>query len=244
MRCIIVDDEPIAREGMELNIAEVPKLKLLESFGTAIKASEYLKSHEVDLIFLDIQMPGITGIEFLRMMPLNALVILTTAYSEYALEAYELEVVDYLLKPIKIERFKSAVERAQKLHQLLSTKEEQVIESVEDEFIYIRANREYVKLMFEDVLFIKGMKDYVMIKTKSSSFMTAMNIKTIHAQLPKKLFSRVSRSYIISANKAEKMDRDYIYIGGHEIPVGSSYKEEYVNRFIKPRLIGRKSKED
>ena len=237
MKCIVVDDEPLARKGMELLVGKVDFLEIVASFSTALEASSFLaKSKEIDVIFLDIEMPGLNGLEFLKAVPLHAQVILTTAYPQYALEAFELDVVDYLLKPIKFERFFKAVNRAR---ELVNTKEIYAIENTEDEFFYIKADRKFIKLFFEDILFIKGMKDYVMISTKKEKYMTAMNVGTIFKQLPQDRFARVSKSYIIHVGKITQIDTDFIFLGDVDIPLGMSYKEDFIQKFVKSKLISR-----
>ena len=241
MKCIIIDDEPLAREGIELYIEETDFLTHIGSFENPIKAGPFIQENDVDLIFLDIQMPGMTGIDFLKMMPLHPLVIFTTAYAEYALESYELDVLDYLLKPITPERFQKAVLKAKDIYEISAQRNDKTIESVEADYFFIRANREYVKLFFEDILYIRGMKDYVLIKTKTDKFMTAMNVKTALEQLPDSIFCRISKSYIINANHATNVSTETLMILDEELPIGRVYKDDFVNRFIKPKLIDRKN---
>lgn len=200
MKCIIVDDEPLAREGVELNIEEVSFLELVGQFGNAISANDFLANNEVDLMFLDVQMPGLTGIEFIRSLNNPPLIILTTAYSEYALEGFELEVVDYLVKPIRLSRFIKAVNRAKEIYDLhqQSSKSKMTVESISNDYIYIKSERRYIRVFFKDIKYIKGLKDYVMIYTNKDKVMTAMNIKTINSQLPDAIFVRISKSYIIN----------------------------------------------
>ena len=241
MKCIIVDDEPLAREGMELNIEDVPYLELVGQFGNALAANDFLVTHEVDLMFLDIQMPGITGLEFIRSLKKRPLVILTTAYPQYALEGFELDVVDYLLKPIRLQRFVQATNKAKEISDLykLSINNQTTIEKIADDFIYIKSDRKYIRIFFKDIMYIKGMKDYVMIYTKEQRVMTAMNIKTIHAQLPDRFFVRVSKSYLININYIDAVEIDFIQLGGEEIPLGRTYKEHFINNYVKTKLIDR-----
>ena len=239
MKCIIVDDEPLAREGMELNVQDVSFLELVGQFGNAISANDYLASNDVDLMFLDVQMPGITGLDFLRTLSKKPLVIMTTAYPEYALEGFELDVLDYLLKPIRLERFVKAVNKAKKLYDLQQP-QSNTVESISADFIYIKSDRKYIRVFFRDILYIKGLKDYVMIHTKKEKIMTAMNIKTINSQLPDSIFVRVSKSYIINIDFVDFVDQDFIQVAGEEIPLGRTYKEHFINGYIKTNLIQRK----
>lgn len=239
MNCIIVDDEPLAREGIELNVEEVSYLNLIGQFGNAMSANDFIMANEVDLMFLDIEMPGITGLDFIRSLKKRPLIILTTAYPQYALEGFELDVVDYLVKPIRMQRFIKAVNKAKEFYDLMG-KAETVIESIEDEFIYIKSERKYIRLFFNDIRYIKGMKDYVMLFTKTNRIMTAMNIKTINSQLPDSIFARVGKSYIINVNFIDSIEIDFIQLGGEEIPLGRTYKENFLKKYVKNNLIERK----
>ncbi len=239
MKCIIVDDEPLAREGMELNIQDYGELELVGQFENAIAANQFLQNNEVDLIFLDIEMPGLSGLDFIRSLRNPPLIILCTAYPQYALESYELEVVSYLVKPIRMDRFIKAVNRAKEIHELRQ-QTMTTMESVEEDFVYIKADRKYVRVFFKDIQYIKGLKDYVMLYTSQQKLMTAMNIKTIHAQLPAHIFVRVSKSYIININWIDSIDIDFIQLAGEEIPLGRTYKENFIENYVKKNLIGRK----
>ncbi len=239
MNCIIVDDEPLAREGMELNIQEVKSLKLVGQFGNAISANDFLATNEVDLMFLDIQMPGLNGLDFIRSLPNPPLIILSTAYPEYALESFELDVVDYLVKPIRLQRFVKAVNKAREIYKL-HQKEDHTVEQIADEFIYIKSDRKYVRIFFKDIIYIKGLKDYVMIHAGKEKIMTAMNIRTIFSQLPPSIFARVSKSYLININYIDNIQTDLIKLGEFEIPLGKTYKEDFINNYIKKNLIQRK----
>jgi DNA-binding LytR/AlgR family response regulator len=183
-------------------------------------------------------MPGINGIEYIKSLKESPLIILTTAYPQFALEAFELDVLDYLLKPIRFERFFKAVNKCKEiLHLQKQGKTE--IENIEEDHFYIKADRKYVKLYFKDVLYIKGMKDYVMIFTNTNKYMTALNIKTIFAQLPKAIFARVSKSYLINVNQIDAIDIDSIMIGNEEVPLGNSYKEAFLKQHVKGKLFKR-----
>lgn len=237
-KCIIVDDEPLARKGMQLHVNEIGGLDLIGEFNNALKASEFISNNDVDIIFLDIQMPGMTGIEFLRNSKNYPAVIFTTAYTDYALEAFELDVIDYLLKPIKFERFFKAVQKAKEYIKLRDSDSTELSDFMK-EYVYIKADRKYVRLYYHEVTHIQGMKDYVMIHTTTQKYMTAMNIKTILAQLPPEVFSRVSKSYIVNINKIESVDTDSIYIADFEIPLGNTYKELFLESHIKSKLLKR-----
>lgn len=235
---IIVDDEPFAREGMELNCEQVPFLHKLAEFDNAISATEYLSKNDVDLIFLDIEMPGLNGLDFIKSLKTRPNIILCTAYPQYALESYELDVIDYLVKPIKFERFYKAVVKVQEYIDL-NEKPKADIDDYQESFMYIKSERQYVKVFYDDVTYIKGMKDYVVIHTKDKKYMTSMNVKTIMSQLPQDRFARTSKSYIIQVKNILSVGTDTIYMDNLELPLGPSYKEDFVQKFIKTNLVSR-----
>jgi DNA-binding LytR/AlgR family response regulator len=239
MKCIIVDDEPFAREGILMNIRETPFLEVVGSFGNAIEANYFLSQNEVDLMFLDIEMPGINGLDFLRSLPKRPLVILTTAYPQYALESYELDTVDYLLKPVRLDRFIKAVSKARETHELLQMVQQPASAGVEQDYFYIKSDRRYIRLFFKDILYVKGMKDYVLLHTLRERVMTAINIKALGELLPAFVFARVSKSFIVNINYIQSVDHDCIQLQGvqDEIPLGDSYREEFIGRYVKTNLI-------
>ncbi|HQP03944.1 MAG TPA: LytTR family DNA-binding domain-containing protein [Bacteroidales bacterium] len=236
MKCIIIDDEPLAREGMKMNISEVQSLELVGEFDDAIKATDFLHENDVDLMFLDIEMPGVSGLNFLKDLTNPPLVILATAYPQYAVEAYELDVVDYLVKPIKLDRFLKAIAKVEEVMKL--TKNTSMLEAIEDNFIFIKSDRKYVKINFEEILFIEGLKDYVILHTLHGKYMTAMNMKTIHNKLPEDIFIRTSKSYIININHIKEIDGNDVIIHDNKIPIGRSYRDEFLE-FVNKRLLKR-----
>jgi DNA-binding LytR/AlgR family response regulator len=241
MKCIIIDDEPLAREGMELNIHEVDDLELVGQFPSATAANNFLIKNEIDLMFLDIQMPGITGLEFLKSMAVKPLTIMTTAYPEFALQGFELDVVDYLVKPVRLQRFVQAVNKARELHNARkNTQTTQETEYTLDDYIYLKSDRKLVKVRLGDILYIEGMKDYVTVKTKDASILTAMNMKTINQQLDETFFVRVSKSYIINATCIDEVNQNIVVVGGKEIPLGKTYKDHFIDTYIKDKVLERK----
>ncbi len=240
MKCIIVDDEPLAREGIELNIQELQYLELVGQFGNALKANDFLSIYEVDLMFLDIQMPGLTGLDFIRTLKNPPMIILTTAYPQYALEGFELNVIDYLVKPIRLQRFVAAVNKAKAQDELKRAANKVDIDTISEDYIYIKSDRQYVRLFFEDILYIQGMKDYVLIHTVEKKYITAMNVKTILKQLPPTIFARVSKSYIVNVNQISSVDIDLIKLRKIEIPLGRTYREDFIKNYVKTNLIDRK----
>ncbi|WP_223601614.1 LytTR family DNA-binding domain-containing protein [Chryseobacterium sp. GVT01B] len=232
MNCIIVDDEPLARSEMRSLITEISNIDILGEFSNAPSALDFLKDNDVDLIFLDIEMPMVTGLEFAEMLPKKSLIIFTTAYSQYALKSYELEAVDYLLKPIDPQRLEKAVEKAILYTELLSKDTvKNTVESNTADFLFIKAERRFYKISFSDIKFIEGLKDYVVIHTKQQKLITAMNLKTIHQKISGETFIRVSKSYVVNMNYIDSFDNHNIYIEDSEIPLGEVYRAEFFTRF-------------
>lgn len=235
MNAVIIDDEPIARKGIRILADQIPDLSIVGEYANSLLAQEHI-TDEVDLLFLDIEMPGLRGVDFLRAMPPKCHVILTTAYQEYALEAFELDVVDYLLKPIRLDRFAKAV---QKVRDLMSLTHHEVDTSADQDHIYIKADRKYIRLALRDIRYIQGMKDYVILHTADDRYMTAMNIRTILRQLPEEIFCRVSKSYIINVESISTIETDAVIIHDVEIPLGPSYKADFISRHVNDKLIRR-----
>lgn len=234
MTCIIVDDEPLAREEMQSLIQEVSEVKILGCFSNAVAALEFIMVNTVDLIFLDIQMPRVTGLEFAEKIPKNILIIFTTAYPQYALKSYELDAIDYLLKPMDKFRLEKAINKAIVYKKLLSDSDEQTsFEKSTETFLIIKSDRRFYKIDFVDIRFIEGLKDYVVIYTKNLKLITAMNLKNIHQKITSDIFSRVSKSYVVNMNAITSFDNHTIYIDEFEIPLGEVYKNEFLKKYLK-----------
>lgn len=232
MKCIIVDDEPIARKGIQKQVEQISRLELLNSFNSAEAASEFMNANTVDLVFLDIQMPGINGIEFARSIPKHTLIIFTTAYSEYALDSYEVDAIDYLVKPIDPVKFRKAVDKAITYHSLLLDEEKKSVENVEDEHIFVKSDRRYFKVNLKDILFVEGLKDYVIIQLEGQRIITRMNVKTIYDLLPQNTFFRINRSYIVNKNHIDSFDNNDVFIKTYEIAIGNSYRDAFFESFM------------
>ena len=240
MNCIIVDDEPLAREAIEMLIDQTNDLDLIGSFNSPDSATKFLANTIVDLIFLDIQMPGINGIEFAKTIPAETFVIFTTAFSEFAADSYEVNAIDYLIKPVKLERFQKAIDKAQTYFKLFKADyTNNSIENSTDDYFFVKADRKIFKIYFNDIHFIAGLKDYVVMHTENQKVITAMNIKTIHEKLPKDMFVRVSKSYIINAKKIDSVDNNTVYIGKNEIPIGSIYRDFFFDEFVTKKIMSR-----
>ncbi len=238
IKTVIVDDEPLAREGLELHIQEVSDLELQDQFGHPTDAIAFLEKNDTDLLFLDVEMPDMSGIDLLKSLQSPPMTVLTTAYTDYALEGFDLGVIDYLVKPIRLERFISAVNKAREYLRLreLSVQTEQ---QPDQDHIFLKADRKFVKVFLDDILYIQGMKDYVMVYTAESRVITAMNMKTINSQLDSSRFVRVSKSYIINVSKIVEVKNNSVMIQDVEIPIGKKYKEHFLDNFIKNRLLQR-----
>lgn len=237
MKCIIVDDEPIARKGIQRLAEQIAQLNLLASFNSAEAASEYMKDAVVDLIFLDINMPGINGIEFARSIPKHTLIIFTTAYSEYALDSYEVDAIDYLVKPVDPVKFRKAVDKAITYHSLLLDEDKKSVDNIEDECIFVKSDRRFFKVNLKDILFIEGLKDYVIIQMEEQRIITRMNVKNIHDLLPKSTFLRINRSYIVNKNQIDSFDNNDVFIKNHEIAIGNSYRDIFFEELMKNKSV-------
>jgi DNA-binding LytR/AlgR family response regulator len=240
MKCILTDDEPLAREGLQKMLAGISSIELLDSFSNAIDANAFLKDNEVDLLFLDIQMADLNGLDFAKSLINKPLIIFITAYPQYALDSYEIDAIDYLVKPVRIERLLKAINKAENyLKLLLKNKEEPETTTIENDYVFIKSDRKFVKIFFKDILYIEGLKDYVVIQTGNKKLLTAMNIKTIHAQLPEKNFIRVSKSFIINTDHIISVDTHSVYIKDEEIAIGSNFKEYFFEKIVTEKIIKR-----
>ena len=228
MNCIAVDDEKLVLDLVVDNIKQVPYLNLVKACKNAIEAIEVLQKEKIDLIFLDIQMPRLSGLQFIQTLQQPPMIIFITAYEQYALEGYNLNVVDYLLKPVSFERFLKACNKAKELFDLRNTKSSSS-NTKEDTPDHIFVNVEYtlIKILFADILFIEALKDYIKIHLASSNkpVLTKMSMKAMEEKLPADKFIRTHKSFIVSAGKITVIKRDLIVIGNYEIPVSDFYKE-------------------
>ncbi|ELR70178.1 Two-component system response regulator [Fulvivirga imtechensis AK7] len=225
IRCLIVDDEPLAIEIIESYVNRLDHLELVAKCSNALKAFEILQKEPVDLIFLDIQMPKLTGIDLIKTLKQPPKVILTTAYRDYALEGFELDVVDYLLKPISFERFLKAVSRVSNQHENGAASDSSNINS-EDAYIYLKADKKMVKVHLKDILYIESLKDYVRVKTAEKDVITHQKISYLEEKLPEECFLRIHRSFIVSMKKIETYSASAIEVPGKELPIGRLYKDQ------------------
>ncbi len=234
--CLIVEDEPLARNLLTEYVQKVPYLKLIQASSNPLAALEILRKEPVDLLFLDIQMPELTGISLLKTLQKKPFVVLTTAYSQYALEGYELDVVDYLLKPITFERFLKAVE---KVNQRLGSPEKIPVDSKKEEqtYVFVKDGTRLVKVAFDNILFVEGMKDYVTIHMRGQKITTLQRLKVLEDQLPANKFIRVHHSYIVAIEAIDAVHKGEIRIGNEHIPISESYRKAF-REFIESRQMG------
>ncbi|MBN1272565.1 MAG: response regulator transcription factor [Candidatus Aminicenantes bacterium] len=228
MRCLLIDDEPVALDILADYIKKVPFLECIGSFRDPLKALDFLKDHNADLIFLDINMPDLSGMQFLKSLKNQPLVIFTTAYSKYALEIYDYDAVDYLLKPIEFDRFVKAANKALEMYNLGTAAPH--IPGVRD-FILIKSGTKYFKLKFSDILYIKGTGNYVTLVTEKKEIMYLSTMKKVLSILPSALFYRVHKSYIINLSHVDHIQDDRIRIKEENIPVGELYRDTFYKIF-------------
>lgn len=228
IRTVIVDDEPLALDILESYIAKIPEIELVARCINALEANAIIKSERVDLMFLDIQMPQISGVEFLKTLPNPPAVVLTTAYPDYALEGYELNIIDFLLKPISFDRFVKAVNKASE--KLKRHSSENVKSDLQEDFFFIKADKKLVKVKFDDIIYIEGLKDYVIIRCEQNRIITLQTMKSLEDKLPSALFKRVHRSFIVNLDKITALDGNILEVmekGQTKIlPIGKNYKDD------------------
>ena len=231
LRCLAIDDEPLALELLEDNIRQVPFLQLAGKCNNALEAMQFLKEQPVDLIFLDIQMPGLTGLQFIQSLTQRPMIILITAYEKFALQGFNLDVVDYLVKPVPFDRFLKACNKAWELHSLRSKKNET---STTPEYFFVNVDYSLLKVEFNDIQWVEGLKDYIKINLKSSSrpVVTRMSMKAMEDQLAPSKFLRIHKSYIVSIASITSIRKNSVFVGTVELPVGDSYKDA-LNSLIK-----------
>lgn len=228
--CIIVDDEPMALNLVERYVEKTPFLVLKKKCSSAIEALEFLKTEPVDLLFLDIQMPDLTGIEFSKMLPKDTRVIFTTAFDQYALEGFKVEALDYLLKPFDYAEFLAAANKASTWFTLVKGKQ-QALHSEEKEFLFVKSEYKQLRIKLADVLYFEGLKDYIKIwlKDNPKPILTLMSLKSLQEELPESKFLRVHRSFIVSLNNIDVIERSQIIINNQRITVSEQYKQKFLD---------------
>ena len=229
LRCIAVDDEPLALELLEDNISKVPYLQLVAKCSNAMEAMKVLQQQPADLIFLDIQMPGLTGLQFIQSMTEKPMIILITAYEKYALEGFNLDVTDYLVKPVSLDRFVKACNKAKELYELKNPTNKEVVSN--PDYFFVNVDYSLLKVNFNDIKYIEGLKDYIKIHLKSTAraIITRMAMKAIEEELPVAKFLRIHKSYIVSLEHITAIRKNSVFIDEMELPVGENFRAGVLN---------------
>jgi len=240
INCIIIDDEPLARKGLKEYIADIDFLNLTGEFDNSLKATELLGSGKVQLLFLDIQMPKITGLEFFKTLSSAPPVIFTTAYPQYALDGYELNALDYLVKPISFDRFLKAAIRAKEYYEVRQVNMAETKPLLPSpDYFFIKADNKLVKILFDEILFVEALQNYVVIYTKEKKHITYLTLKSVEEYLPGNHFIKTHKSFIVAASKIESIDANIIHIGQHPIPVSRNFKDEVMEKLLTGKFLKR-----
>jgi DNA-binding LytR/AlgR family response regulator len=227
MNCIALDDEPLALDIIEAYVKKHPELNLIARCNNADEVLKVLNSKHIDLMFLDIQMPGVTGLNFIRSLKNKPLFMFTTAYSEYAIDGFELDAIDYLLKPIAYDRFEKAIEKAKEYYTIKNNSG--LTESdLENDFIFVKANQQLIKLAYGEILYVEAFADYVKIFLNDRKIVTLQTMKKMEAKLPSDIFSRVHRSFIVNRKAVQSFSTSVCEVNGEKIPVGKNYKNDFI----------------
>ena len=237
LKCIIIDDEPIARKILQEFIGEIDFLELVGQAENPLKAMTLLNDNDIELIFLDINMPKINGIDFLKNSKTTANVIMTTAYAQYAVEAYGLDVLDYLAKPIAFDRFLKACNKAKEINTL--RKKIQIQPNKLDDHFFIKCNNQIEKIFYDDLLYAEAMLNYVMLHTNSKKMMVYVTIKNLEEQLPSTTFIKVHKSFIVNKTKIKSIEGNILDIGSEKITISQSLREKVIAEIVKDKMIKR-----
>ena len=228
--CIIVDDEPVAREILESHLSKINSIKVVDSCKSAIEAFNVINAEQVDLIFLDINMPEISGLSFAKSINKNIKIIFTTAYREYAIDGFDLQAVDYLLKPISFERLLQGINKYLDENSWIKSDEPIAITSEKSDYFFVRSDRKMIKIGFSDILFVESISDYIKIHLTDKTVITRETIANTESRLPQKKFIRTHRSFIVSIPKIDSFTNEYIEINKKQIPISRSYKKEVLEK--------------
>jgi len=230
IHCIIVDDEPVAREIIESHLQKIDTIKIIASCKNAMEAFNVINTHKIDLIFLDINMPEISGLSFARSINKNIKIIFTTAYREYAVDGFDLKAVDYLLKPISFERLLQAVNKFLNENSSVYKEEKEELSVEKSDFVFVRSDRKMIKINFSDINYIESLGDYLKIHLQNKTIVTRETMSNMEAKLPKKDFIRIHRSFILSISKIESFTNEFVEVNKKAIPISRSYKKEVLQR--------------
>ncbi len=240
IKAIIVDDEPLAQDILETYLDKFPQIQLVKKCNNAFEANETLNTYHIDLMFLDIQMPQLTGTEFLRGLKNPPITIFTTAFPNYALDGFELNALDYLVKPISSERFLQAANRAIELIELQNRTQAGTVTEEGPNFFYVKADKKLVRVNFDDIVYIEGLKDYVIIRLPNDRVITLQTMKSLEDKLPNQTFIRIHRSYIVNFNRIEALDGNSVEVMEkgkiQNLPIGKSYREALQERIDQNKI--------
>jgi len=238
LNCIIIDDEPLARKGLKEYIADVDFLHMAGEFENPLKATQVLSSGNVQLVFLDIQMPKISGLDFLKSLQQAPPVIFTTAFPQYALDGFDLNALDYLVKPISFDRFLKAAMRAKEYYEV--RKKNTATETIQStEYFFIKADNKLVKIEYDEILFVEALQNYVTIQTIDKKYITYLTFKSVEEYLPADKFIKTHKSYIVSASKIDTIEGNDIRIGNHHLPISRNLKDEVMEKLLKGKFLKR-----
>jgi len=238
IKCVIIDDEPLARKGLKEYVSDVDFLELVGEFDNPIKATELISRGEVQLIYLDIQMPKLNGIDFFKSLAKAPPVIFTTAYPQYAVEGFELNALDYLVKPVSFDRFFKAALKAKEYYEI---REKNVAEGTHNAagYFFIKADNKLIKLIYDDILFAEALQNYVVIHTKERKYITYLTFKSVEEYLPEEKFLKTHKSYIVATDKIDSIEGNNIRIGTHDIPISRNLKEQVMEVLLKGKFLKR-----
>jgi DNA-binding LytR/AlgR family response regulator len=238
INCVIIDDEPLARKGLKEYIADIDFLDLIGEFDNALKAMDLLKKGDTQLLFLDIQMPKITGLDFFKTLQAAPPVIFTTAYPQYALDGFDQNALDYLVKPISFERFLKAALKAKEYYEIRQQNDVSRGKSQKDYF-FIKADNKLVKIFFDEILFVEALQNYVTIHTADKKYITYLTFKSVEEYLPPDNFIKTHKSFIVSASKISTIEGNDIRLGNHHVPISRSEKELVMEKLLKGKFLKR-----
>ena len=240
INCIIIDDEPLARKGLREYISDVDFLHLAGEYDNALKAAEIIGKGEVQLLFLDIQMPKITGLDFMKTLQKPVPVIFTTAFPQFALDGFELNALDYLVKPISFDRFLKAALKAKEYYEVRQKNDtDNTATAGAHDHFFIKADNKLVKISFNDILFVEALQNYVVVHTQERKHITYLTFKSVEEYLPSGQFIKVHKSFIVSASKIESIEGSDIRIGQHHIPISRNLKDEVMEKLLKGKFLKR-----
>jgi DNA-binding LytR/AlgR family response regulator len=237
LKCIVIDDEPVARKLLQEFIEEIDYLELTGQAENPLKAMKLLNDNDIDIIFLDINMPKINGIDFLKSSKTNANIIMTTAYAQYAVEAYGLDVLDYLVKPIAFDRFLKACNKAKEIREL--KKISQIQPHKADDHFFVKCNNQIEKVFYDDLLYAEAMLNYVMLYTNAKKMMVYITIKSMEEQLPSDIFIKVHKSFIVNKTKIRSIEGNILDIGKEKITISQNLREKVINEIVRDKIIKR-----